>query len=57
MQQKLGTRFSYDTHKISQNFIFVFVEHLHFQQTSLSFLLSKFASQIKLILSVVGVSC
>ena len=42
--------------KISLNFIFVF-EPLLFQQTYLSSLLSKLASQINLIQSVVGVSC
>ena len=57
MQQKyeLGTRLTYFWHKnekkISLNFIFVF-EPLRFQLTCPSFLLSKFASQIKLIQSV-----
>ena len=59
MQQKyeLGTRLTYFWHKnekkISLNFIFVF-EPLRFRHTCPSFLLSKFASQIKLIQSVVG---
>ena len=56
MQQKyeLGTRLTYFWHKnekkISLNFIFVF-EPLRFRHTCPSFLLSKFASQIKLIKS------
>ena len=41
---------------MSLNFIFVF-EPLRFRHICPSFLLSKFASQIKLIQSVVGVSC
>ena len=59
MQQKykLGTRLTYFWHKteneISLNFIFVF-EPLRFRHACLSFLLSKFTSQIKLIQSVVG---
>ena len=62
MQQKyeVGTRLTYFWHKneikISLNFIFVF-EPLLFQHTYLSFLLSKLASQINLIQSVVGFSC
>ena len=42
--------------KISQNFIFV-LEPLRFWQICPSFLLSKFASQIKLMQSLVGISC
>ena len=62
MQQKyeVGTGLTYFWHKneikISLNFIFVF-EPLLFQHTYLSFLLSKLASQINLIQSVVGFSC
>ena len=60
MHQKyeLGTRLTYFWHKkekkISLNFSFVF-EPLHFQHTCSSFLLSKFASERKLIQSVVRV--
>ena len=59
MQQKyeLGTRLTYlwykNEKKISLNFILVF-EPLRFWHTCRSFLLSKFASQIKLIQSLVG---
>ena len=60
LKYELRTRLTYSWHKnekkISLNFIFVF-EPLRFQQTWPSFLLSKFASQIKLIQSVVEVSC
>ena len=62
MQQKyeLGSRLTFfrnkNEKKISLNFIFVF-EPLSFLHTYPSFLLSKFVSQIKLIQSVVGVSC
>ena len=58
MQQKyeLGTRLTYFWHKnekkISLNFIFAF-EPLRFRHACHSFLLSKYASQIKLIPSVV----
>ena len=58
MQQKyeLGTRLTYfwykNEKKISLNFILVF-EPLRFWHTCRSFLLSKFASQIKLIKSLV----
>ena len=58
MQQKyeLGTRFTYFWHKnekkISLNFIFAF-KPLRFRHACHSFLLSKYASQIKLIPSVV----
>ena len=59
MQQKyeLGTRLTYFWHKnekkIYLNFIFVF-ESLHLWYACRSFLLSKFASQIKLMQFVVG---
>ena len=62
MQQKyeLETRLTNFWHKnekkISLNFIFVF-ELLRFRHLCPNFLLSKFASQIKLIQSVVGVRC
>ena len=62
MQQKyeLGTTLTYFWHKneskISLNFIFVF-KPLSFRHKCPRSLLSKFASQIKLIQSVVWVSC
>ena len=57
---ELGTRLTYFWHKnekkISLNFIFLF-ELLSFRHTYTSFLLSKLASQIKLIQSAEEVSC
>ena len=62
MQHKceLRARLTYlwqkNENKLSLNFVFVF-EPLRFQHTHPSFLLSRFASRMGLIRSVIGVSC